>query len=156
MDKPILSVLDRNLSLEEINNILDKDRIEVQNIKSRKVRIKSINNDNDTKEFNSISDCIKYLNSIAPSNKTTLLRRIVSGESYQGYLCEYLGDGVKTNFKSTQVSVTHLPTNETKIYPSYRQAALSFAPKYNTTGQTIKEFSTTGEIFKNEYLISII
>jgi hypothetical protein len=31
------------------------------------------------------SACIAYLNTIAPSNKTTLYRHINSGKPYQGY-----------------------------------------------------------------------
>ena len=42
-----------------------------------------------TKIFDSIKDCIDYFNNIAPSNKTTLYRRIESKESYHGFLCQW-------------------------------------------------------------------
>jgi hypothetical protein len=54
-----------------------------------------------------------------------------------------------------KISVTHLSTNETIIYSSLRKAALSFLPKYNTTGQTIKAFADNGKLFKDEYKITI-
>ena len=54
-----------------------------------------------------------------------------------------------------QVSVTHTSTNITKTYPSFRKAALSFAPKYITTGQTLKSFAENGKLFKGEYKINI-
>ena len=41
----------------------------------RKITIQNINT-NEIKSFNSISNCITYLNNIAPSNKSTLYRYI--------------------------------------------------------------------------------
>jgi hypothetical protein len=55
-----------------------------------------------------------------------------------------------------QVSVTHVPTGKTEIFSSYRKAALSFGPKYNTTGSTLKTYAEKGILFKDEYKISII
>jgi hypothetical protein len=130
---------------------LDKDRLNVQNTKGRKVFLKAVDNSN-TKEFNSINDCIEYLNTIVPSYKTTLYRHIKSGKPYHGYICEI--DSKET--KDIVVSITHLVTNETTIYSSLRKAVLSFAPKYNTTGQTIKAFADKGKLFKDEYKIIII
>lgn len=49
-----------------------------------------------------------------------------------------------------QTEVTHLPTNKTVIYPSFRKAALSFLPDLITTGPTFKN----GKLFKGEYKIS--
>ncbi|KAG0632528.1 hypothetical protein HOY80DRAFT_100913 [Tuber brumale] len=89
-DKPIIGVRESNMSETDINTMLEKDRLEVKSIKkvSRKVIIKAVNDNNKTKLFNSISDCIAYLNNIAPSNKTTLYRHIKSERPYHGYLCQ--------------------------------------------------------------------
>jgi hypothetical protein len=148
-DKPILGAKENNYSIFEINKILDKDRLEVQN-KSRKVFLKAVD-DSHTKEFNSIIDCIEYLNTIAPSYKTTLYRHIKSGKPYQGYICELNNEETR----DIRVSVTHVANNETITYYSLRKAALSFAPKYNTTGQTIRAFADSGKLFKDEYKITI-
>lgn len=111
-DKPLLGAKDNKYSLTEINNMLDKDRLELES-KGRKVFLKSINN-NETKVFNSINDCVKYLNLIAPSNKTTLYRHIKSGKTYHGFICEISSEETR----DTKVSVTHVATNETIIYSS--------------------------------------
>ena len=50
-------------------------------------KIKHTEDSNDKKEFDSITDTITYLNTIAPSNKTTLCRYIESGKPYNGYIC---------------------------------------------------------------------
>jgi uncharacterized protein YdhG (YjbR/CyaY superfamily) len=81
-----------------------------------------------------------------------LYRHIKSGKPYQGYICRL--DNEET--RDIKVSVTHLTNNKTIIYSSLRKAALSFAPKYNTTGQTIKAFANSGNLFKDEYKITII
>ena len=60
------------------------------------------------KSFNSIKDCLKFLNTIAPSNKTTLYRYIDSGKPYQGYICQFSGLQSKTT-KNIAVRITHLP-----------------------------------------------
>jgi GIY-YIG catalytic domain len=149
-DKPILGAKENNYSIVEINKILDKDRLEIQN-KSRRVFLKTVDG-SDTKEFNSIIDCVDYLNTIAPSNKTTLYRHIKTGKPYQGYICELN----KEEIRDIEVSVTHVASNETITYSSLRKAALSFEPKYKTTGQTIKTFANSGKLFKDEYKITII
>jgi hypothetical protein len=147
-DKPILGVKENNYSIVEINKMLDKDRLEVQN-KGRSVFLKAVDGSN-TKKFNSISDCVDYLNTIAPSYKTTLYRHIETGIPYHGYICEFTNEGTK----SIKVSVTHVASNETIIYSSLREAALSFEPKYITTGQTIKAYAESGRLFKDEYKIT--
>jgi hypothetical protein len=149
-DKPILGAKENNYSIVEINKILDKDRLEIQN-KSRRVFLKTVDG-SDTKEFNSIIDCVDYLNTIAPSNKTTLYRYIKTGKPYQGYICELNNEEIR----DIEVSVTHVASNETITYSSLRKAALSFEPKYKTTGQTIKTFADSGKLFKDEYKITII
>jgi hypothetical protein len=152
-DKPVVGAKEKNYSLTEINNMLDKDRLEVQNTKGRKVFLKNVK-DSSTKEFNSINDCVEYLNTITPSNKTTLYRHIKSGKPYQGYVCNL--DNEETRKGDIKVSVTHVASNETITYSSLRKAALSFAPKYKTTGQTIKAFADNGKLFRDEYKITII
>jgi len=72
------------------------------------------------------------------------------------YICQWESEETSPIIdKSVQVSVTHIPTSETVTYPSFRKAALSFAPKYNTTGQTLKVFAENGKLFKGEYKITI-
>ncbi|KAI0990946.1 hypothetical protein K3495_g17241 [Podosphaera aphanis] len=56
--------------------------------------------------------------------------------------------------KSIEVLVTHVPSGSTAIYPSFRKAALSFAPDFITTGQTLKAFAENGKLFKGEFKIS--
>lgn len=56
------------MSATDVCSMLDKDRLEIQKTKGRKVRINSVD-DNSTKLFD--STCVAYLNAIAPSNKTT-------------------------------------------------------------------------------------
>ena len=148
-DKPILGVKENNYSIVEINKMLDKDRLEVQN-RGRSVFLKAVDGSN-TKKFNSISDCVDYLNTIAPSYKTTLYRHIETGIPYHGYICEFANEGTK----GIKVSVTHVASNETIIYSSLREAALSFEPKYRTTGQTIKAYAESGRLFKDEYKITL-
>ena len=86
-DKPFVEARETNMSTYDVCSMLDKDRLEIQKTKGRKVRIKSVD-DNNTKLFDSISACVAYLDAIAPSNKTTLYRHIISGKPYQGYMCE--------------------------------------------------------------------
>ena len=75
---------------DEIYNMLDRDRLEERNAKrvTRKVLIKAVDDTNHSKLFDTINDCIAYLNSIAPSNKTTLYRRIESQKPYHGFICQ--------------------------------------------------------------------
>lgn len=154
-DKPLVGVRETGMSVTDVCIMLDKDRLEIQKTKGRKVYIKAVD-DNNTKLFDSIGTCVKYLNTIAPSNKTTLYRHINSGKPYQGYICQWESEGTTpVTDNSVQVKVTHIPTGKTETFPSYRKAALSFAPKYITTGSTIKVFAENGELFKGEYRITI-
>jgi hypothetical protein len=130
--------------------MLDKDRLAVQNTKGRKVFLKDVD-DSHTKEFNSIIDCVEYLNTIASSYKTTLYRHIKSGKPYHGYVCKLNNEETR----DIKVSITHVASNETITYSSLRKAALSFAPKDKTTGQTIKAFADSGKLFRDEYKITI-
>lgn len=158
-DKPCVGARETNMSETDVSIMLENDRLEIQKAKGRKVCIKAaVLDGNDTKLFDSISSCITYLNTIAPSNKTTLYRHINSGKPYQGYICQWVSEGEVTAIKDTgvQVSVTHIPTDKTEIFSSFRKAALSFGPKYNTTGPTLKTYAEKGILFKGEYKISII
>ena len=156
-DKPVVGARENSMTVTDVNTMLDKDRLEIQNTKGRKVRIKAVGDNNNTKLFDSISNCITYLDTIAPSNKTTLYRYINSGKPYQGYICQWESEGTGHIIdKSIQVNVTHVPTGITETFTSFRKAALSFAPKYITTGPTIKVFAENGKLFKGEYKITIL
>jgi len=76
------------MSETDINILLDKDRLENIQKLGRKVFIRAVNDKNNTKLFDSISECITYLNSISPANKTTLYRYIKSKKPYNGYICQ--------------------------------------------------------------------
>lgn len=165
-DKPIVGAKEIKMSITDINTMLDKDRTELQVFSGRKVVLIACasseqpgldlkGGDNDKKEFDSISDTIAYLNTIAPSNKTTLYRYIESGKPYHGYICSWKGETRRLVDKSISVSITHVPTDVTKVFPSFRKAALSFAPEIITTGQTLKVFAENGKLFKDEYKITL-
>lgn len=155
-DKPVVGARESNTSVTDIGIMLDKDRLEIQKIKGRKIHIKAVDGNN-TKLFDSISACIAYLNTIAPSYKTTLYRHINSGKPYQGYICQWESEETTPIIdNSIQVNVTHVPTGKTETFTSFRKAALSFAPKFTTTGSTIKVFAENGKLFKDEYRINII
>jgi hypothetical protein len=155
-DKPYVGARETNMSERDVRIMLDNDRLEIQKAKGRKVLIKAVDG-NETKLFDSISSVVAYLNTIAPSNKTSLQRNINSGKPYQGYMCQWASEEA-TSIKDTRmkVSVTHIPTGKTEIFSSLRKAALSFAPKYNTTGPTLKAYAENGGLFKDEYKITII
>lgn len=152
-DKPIVGAKETNMTATDVCAMLDKDRLEIQKIKARKVCIKSVGG-NSTKLFDSISACVTYLNTIAPSNKSTLYRYINSGKPYQGYICQWESEGtVPIIDKSIQVNVTHVPTGKSETFSSFRKAALSF-DNYTTTGPTLKVFAENGKLFKGEYKIT--
>lgn len=137
--------------------MLYKDRLEDKNVKkiTRKILIKNINN-NEVKLFNSVIDCINYLNNIAPSNKSTLFRHIESKEPYNGYICLWNSEKtIPLKDKAIEVNVTNILDGRMITYPSFRKAALSFAPNYITTGSTIKAFAESGKLFKDKYKITI-
>jgi hypothetical protein len=58
--------------------------------------------------------------------------------------------------KAVQISVTDMSTGKTEIYSSMREAALSFAPEYNTTGPTVKAYVESGKLFKEKYKITCL
>lgn len=159
-DKPVVGAKESNMSETDINFMLDKDRSELKKSKGRKVIIKGIEENKDTMVFDSISSSITFLNNIAPSNKTTLCRHIESGKPYNGYLCKWditVSDVISSIVdKSIEVQVTHVPSDSTAIYPSFRKAALSFLPDYITTGPTLKTFAEKGKLFKGEFKITIL
>lgn len=136
------------MNIEDVITMLDKERLEE---KGKKVVIISENDNNNIKSFNSIKDCVDFLNTIVPSNKTTLYRYIDTGKSYQGYICKFSNEQISR--KSIAVKVTHIPSGTIVIYPTIRKAALSFRPDINTTGQTIKAYIESGKLFKEIYKI---
>jgi len=157
-DKPVIGAKESNMSEEEINILLDKDKLEENNIKgiSRKILIKNINN-NEVKSFDSISSCLVYLNSIAPSNKSTLYRYIKSQKPYNGFICQWQSEPISlVKDKAIEVNVTNILNGDTVNYTSFRKAALSFAPENITTGSTLKALAEKGELFKGKYKITII
>lgn len=143
----------KDMSLEEVKIMLDNDRLEFKLLNSsRNPIILKDNEGNIVKIFDSVKDCLEYLNTIGPSNKTTLLRRIKSKTLYHGYICEWNVDKVKSlKDKAISVKVIDIITNEEIIFSSYRQAALHLS----STGQTIKQYAMEGKIFNKKYKISI-
>lgn len=151
-DQPIEGVGSSNLSLAEVFTQLEKDRLTVI---GRSIQLISETNPNEKKSFNSIKDCLNYLNSIGKANKTTLYSRIRSGKPYYGYICKYNEEQIRVAV-TVRVRVTNLLTNTSAIYPTMRKAALSFSPDIITTGQTMKAYAKSGKIFKDIYKIDII
>jgi len=147
-NQPVEGVENSSMNLEDVIAMLDKDRLEE---KGKKVIIISENNEDDVKSFNSIKDCVEFLNAIAPSNKTTLYRYINSGKPYQGYICKFSNELI--NKKSIAVKVTYVPSGAVVTYPTIRKAALSFSPDIITTGQTIKAHIENKKLFKGIYKI---
>lgn len=82
------NVKNKDMSLEEVKTMLDNDRSEFKllNSSSNSIVLKD-NEGNIVKMFKNIKDCLIFLNTIGPSNKTTLLRRIKSKTLYHGYIC---------------------------------------------------------------------
>jgi len=146
-----------DMSEEDVKTMLNKDRLEELETKNvtRKVRIISADDNSDSRLFDTIGDCVAYLNSIAPSNKTTLKRRIEAKKPYHGYYVELESDErMPIGDKAVQVSVTDISSGKTEIYSSMREAALSFAPEHITTGPTVKAYADSGKVFKCKYLIT--
>ena len=152
---PVSGAINKNMSISEVQTLLGKDRLEINLSKRRsnQVLIRNVNNVNDTKLFNSIKDCIAYLNTIAPSSRTTLLRHIESKTPYHNYICEWYGDKVSSfKHKAMQVNITNINTSEVETFSSFRQAALSLS----TTGPTVKTFADNGKLFQGVYMITYV
>lgn len=79
---------DSELILEEVNSMLDSDRIEFKSLSLINNQIIIKDNEGNSKLFNSVNECLEYLSKIGPSSKTTLLRRINSKILYHGYIIE--------------------------------------------------------------------
>lgn len=156
-DYPVLDAIENELSLTEVLSLLSQDRAEAEKAKGRKIILKDMHHENDIKEFDSIRGCVRYLNTKAPSSKTTLYRHIESGRPYHGYYCQWAGSETPTMFdKTIQVGVSHISSNLTEIYPSFKEAAKSFSPEYTTSEQTLKDVAEKGLLFNNEYKITVI
>lgn len=169
-DQPVESAIISNLSEIELLGILESDRLEIKQNEDqkvgRKVTVRSLKDESFIKVFNSINDCISYLNSntylpfgeeTLPGifTKTTLYRYIKSGKPYNGFVCQWTDE--KTSHikdRSIGVEVLHIPTGKIDQYPTIRKAALAFDPA--TTGQTIKAYIENGKLFRNEYRISYL
>lgn len=169
-DQPVEGATVSNLSETELLAVLEKDRLEAKQEEDkkvgRKVIIRSISDETFIKVFNSISDCITYLNSnvflggneetlTGNFSKTTLYRYIKSGKPYNGFVCQWADD--KTSHikdRSIGVEVLHIPTGNKNQYPTIRKAALAFDPA--TTGQTIKAYVENGKLFRGEFKISYL
>lgn len=148
-DKLVLGAKNHNYSLEDVNELLASDR-ELEKSKGRKITLlPAEGGDGDTKEFFSIKDCVAFLNTIAPSNKTTLYRHIESGKPYRGYICK-----LDIDVRDATISITDTISNITVSYITFREAALSFSPK--TTGQTVKTYAENGHLFRSQYKISLV
>lgn len=161
-DKPVDGARISGMTEEEINIMLDRDRLEERNRKKaiRKVRIIAVDDDSNTKLFDTIKDCLAYINSVAPSNKTTLKRRIESKTPYHGFICKWESEETTPiRDKAVQVSVTDMSSGKTEIYSSMREAALSFAPEYITrvlSRPTIKAYAESGKLYKSKYRITYL
>lgn len=156
-DIPIIGAKESNLSLEEVYNILSIDRIKVQKSKGRKISLTSVTNEKDVKIFDTIKACIEFLNTIAPSNKTSLSRHIELDKPYNGYICKWESNkGLALTDKSKKVVITHIPTNTINEYSSFRKAALAFSDNFKTQGQTLSYLAFKGKLFRNEYKIDLV
>lgn len=87
LDQPVIGAIECNMSISDVLAMLDKDRLASLEKVGRKVIITSIVTQ-EKQFFNSISDCLTFLNTIALSNKTTLYRYIKSGKPYHNFICE--------------------------------------------------------------------
>nr|YP_009262059.1 hypothetical protein [Chrysoporthe austroafricana]AMX22134.1 hypothetical protein [Chrysoporthe austroafricana] len=158
-DQPVEGAEESNLSESELLAILEEDRLIVkqdeENRVGRKVTIRSIKDGNFVQIFDSISDCIAFLNSTThlldsekgstagKFSKTTLYRYIKSGKPYNGFICQWTDDQTShIKDKSIGVKVLHIPTGTVNEYLTIRKAALAFDPV--TTGQTIKAYIPFG------------
>lgn len=70
--------------LDDLLIFIEKERLNSK--KGRKLLLNSTDGKTNI-SFNSIQDCLSYLNGIAPSFKTTLYRYIESGKPYHGFIC---------------------------------------------------------------------
>lgn len=151
-NEPIAKAIDKNLTLLEVKIMLDKDRSELKlnNIKSNKIIIKD--SEGNSKIFDSINNCLIYLNTVGSSSRTTLLRKIKNKTLYHGFICEWYGEKVSPlKDKAIKVKIVDITLDEEIILNSLRQAALYLS----TTGQTVKLYANKEKIFKDRYLISI-
>jgi len=138
------------MSLDDLLILIEKERL--KNKKGRKLLLNSIDGKTNIR-FNSIQDCLSYLNSIAPSFKTTLYRYIESGKPYHGFICNWEEDESHNHSfeKGIEISITDIESKKVIKIDSIRKAALWFNPK--TTGQTIKSYLESGKLFRNKFHI---
>lgn len=83
-------MLDSDLTL-----MLEKDRVKFNKNKplnslSKPVILTDINNLNNTKILPRLGKCIEYFqNKGLPSSQITLVKYIISGKAYNGYICKF-------------------------------------------------------------------
>jgi hypothetical protein len=147
---PINNAKEKVMSLDDLLILIEKERL--NNKKGRKLLLNSMDGKTNI-SFNSIQDCLSYLNSIAPSFKTTLYRYIESGKPYHGFICNWEEDESDNHSfeKGIEISITDIETKKVIKINSIRKAALWFNPK--TTGQTIKSYLESGKLFRNKFHI---
>lgn len=93
--------------------MLDSDRLElnINNTKSNRVIIKD--SEGNSKIFNSVVDCLDFLNTVGSSSRTILLRRIKNKTLYHGFICEWYGEKVSPlKDKSIKVKIVDTNLNE--------------------------------------------
>lgn len=147
-ETPMTQAIDSKMSVTEVLAMLKEDRLNKR--KGRKIILTCIKNNKDIRSFNSISECIKFLSTVGPCNKTTLYRHVSSGKPYHGFICK-LEEKPGGLMEGMKIMVTDVFTSKIVVYNSIRKAAFSFAPP--TTGQTIKSYGQSGKIFRNKFLI---
>ena len=154
-DKFIKGAKYNNMSIKDINIMLNKDRLKEKEKLSKTIELIPLKNNEEIKYFKNTKDCVNFLNKKGPSSKSTLYRHILLGKPYYGYICRSKSNkGNPLIMKSISVSITDIYTKNKIIYPSLRKAAKSFLPEYKTTESTIKTYATNGKIFINKYIIN--
>ena len=156
-DKPIQEAKYSNMSIKDINIMLNKDRLEEKRKLGKKIILIPLEKNKETKYFENTNACLSFIKKIGPSSKSTLYRHIESSKPYFGYICKSnINKGNILIRKSIPVSITDILTNNKIIYPTLRKAAKSFLPEFKTTESIIKTYAYNGKIFKNKYIINFL
>lgn len=87
-DKPFKGAKFSNMSIKDINILLNKDRLDEKEKIGKNILLIPVKNNEQIKYLKNIKDCVNFLNKIGPSSKSTLLRHIKSGKPYHGYICK--------------------------------------------------------------------
>jgi len=85
------------MSIFNLALLLEKDRVKYNKNKpiishSRTIMLTSINNQNDIMLFYGVRPCINFLNNTKglASTRETLLKYIIKGKPYHGYICKFV------------------------------------------------------------------